>query len=68
MVESAPEKRFEMKREISEQLQEFKECGPEEFLAKKKKKKPQHNEKVNNALVLGSDEEELYEHTLALIA
>lgn len=47
--------------EITNQLDEFKHSGPEVFLAKKKKKQPQSENKVNNALVFGSDEEELYE-------
>lgn len=38
------------------------------FISRKKKKKPQQDVKVNNTLVLGSDEEEIYEHTLQLIS
>lgn len=64
MSETILDNKFKLKREISEQLQDFKEQGPEVFIARKKKKNTTNEVKVNNTYAFGSDEEELYEQTL----
>lgn len=63
--EESLDEKFKLKRQIEDMQKDFKENGLEAFITKKKKKQqPLVDNKVNNSLAFGSDEEEMYEQTL----